>query len=144
MRRLGQTPQSTSSSTKLEDILPPIPSLYISCSSPFQEVEDFVSDSICRYNMKIVRLEGDMKQGLERYLDGQGKEMKAVENGTTLKRKRNVKAIFIGTRRTDPHCGEWKIVDVEEERERWTLLIMEGYPFLLLKQCQKKSQFENS
>lgn len=106
LRRLGQSPQSTSSSTKIEDILPPIPSLYISCSSPFQQVEDFVSDSICRYNMKIVRLQGDMKQGLERYLDGQGKEMKAVENGTTAKKKRNIKAIFIGTRRTDPHCGE--------------------------------------
>lgn len=58
--------------------------------------------------MKIVRLQGDMKQGLERYLDGQGKEMKAAENGATPKRKRNVKAIFIGTRRTDPHCGEYE------------------------------------
>lgn len=93
----------------MEDVLPSIPSLYITCSSPFQEVEDFVSDSIRRYNMKIVRLRGGMKEGLEKYLDGEGEELQANgmgEQPQPSKGKRQVKAMFIGTRRTDPHGGE--------------------------------------
>jgi FAD synthetase len=109
LRRLSKSSHSTSSSTKLEDVLPSIPSLYITCSSPFQEVEDFVSDSIQRYNMKIVRLGGGMKEGLEKYLEGQGTEMQAIgsaDESSPSKGKRQVKAMFIGTRRTDPHGGE--------------------------------------
>lgn len=92
-------------------MLPPIPSLYITCKSPFHEVDDFVVDSIPRYNMKIVQLEGGMKEGLTRYLDGDGVEMTARNShrsgaGRNSTHKRQVKAMFIGTRRTDPHGGE--------------------------------------
>ena len=97
--------------------MPPLPSLYITCTSPFQEVDDFVADSIQRYNLKITRLGGGMKQGLERYLDGEGQDMLGNGSGSAdeqvqagRKEKRAVKAMFIGTRRTDPHGGErWLI-----------------------------------
>ena len=53
-----------------------------------------------------------MKQGLERYLDGEGEDMVASshdEQERVPKRTRTVKAMFIGTRRTDPHGGELKL-----------------------------------
>lgn len=94
-----------------------IPALYITCSSPFQEVEDFVMDSIRRYNLRLVRQGGGMKEGLEMYLNGVGQE-EAFEHAAARRqsdsangdarrqpRKRDIKAIFVGTRRTDPHGG---------------------------------------
>jgi FAD synthetase len=77
-----------------------------------------VTDSIRRYNMKIVRLGGDMKEGLEKYLDGEGTEMQSIGNGdipASSKNKRQVKAMFIGTRRTDPHGANLKPRDPTDE-----------------------------
>jgi hypothetical protein len=49
-----------------------------------------------------------MKEGLERYLDGGGEEMGPSANGEAhkvIEKTRKTKAMFIGTRRTDPHGG---------------------------------------
>ncbi|UZJ56519.1 hypothetical protein CBS101457_005839 [Exobasidium rhododendri] len=117
-RRLSKSPQSSSSSCKLEDILPSIPSLYITCTSPFPEVEEFVSDSIHSYNLNIVRLGGDMKEVLEKYLEGEGEEIVPGANGElsrAMKKTRKTKAMFLGTRRTDPHGANLKHRDHTDE-----------------------------
>jgi FAD synthetase len=79
-------------------------------------VEDFVSDSVTRYNLKLVQLGGDMKEVLEHYLEGDGDAIRSREVGqvqeTTSKKKRNVKAMFLGTRRTDPHGGMSRVGDL--------------------------------
>lgn len=118
-RKKRKTFSSLSSSNKdIEgDGLECIPSLYITCSSPFQEVETFVFESIRRYNLLLVRQRGSMKEALEMYLNGQGDEegsaaeRKANTNANTHQQNghhphRDVKAIFVGTRRTDPHGAD--------------------------------------
>lgn len=99
----------------------PIPALYITCTSPFAQVDEFVAESMQRYDLRLVKLGGDMKAGLEAYLDGV-EEVNEVhgsfsggppngaaaleEAGNGERRKRDCRAIFLGTRRTDPHGGE--------------------------------------
>lgn len=122
--------------------LPLLPSVYITCQSPFPTMENFVVSSASpkRYNLEIVAVPGGMKEGLEEYLDGGGwkvdlkEHMESLEKRGALKfeneeelrrngkgsrdddrrerikgkgrGKREVKAIFVGTRRTDPTGGE--------------------------------------
>lgn len=109
LRRIEKLPART---------LAPIPALYITCTSPFAEVDEFVAQSMLRYDLRIVKLGGDMKEGLEAYLDGveevgdsQGHTSGAKltsegANSREERRKRDCRAIFLGTRRTDPHGGE--------------------------------------
>jgi hypothetical protein len=65
-----------------------------------------------------------MKEGLEQYLNGVGQEEDYVavtkntvnNKGTTgqegLRHRREIKAIFVGTRRSDPHGGKYKSDDL--------------------------------
>ena len=64
-----------------------LPSVYIVSSHPFAEVDDFVESSAADYHLDVVRYQLPMKKGLECYLD----------------ERKSIKAIFVGTRRTDPH-----------------------------------------
>ncbi|KAJ3217127.1 hypothetical protein HDU67_008504 [Dinochytrium kinnereticum] len=66
-----------------------IPSLYVACQDAFPEVEEFVKEEAERYGLKMFRIEADMKQGLQLFLDNHP----------------DVKAILIGTRRTDPYSS---------------------------------------
>lgn len=96
------------SSSGLPGELPRLASLYITCSSPFPEVEEFVHASILRYNLCLVRQSGGMKEGLETYLNGQGEVELATapqKDASQHKQRRDIKAIFVGTRRSDPHGG---------------------------------------
>lgn len=61
--------------------------VYIVSSHPFPEVDEFVESSATDYHLDVVRYQLAMKKGLECY----------------LAEKKSVKAIFVGTRRTDPH-----------------------------------------
>jgi FAD synthetase len=61
--------------------------VYIVSSHPFPEVDEFVESSATDYHLDVVRYQLAMKKGLESY----------------LAEKKSVKAIFVGTRRTDPH-----------------------------------------
>ena len=69
--------------------------VYIVSSHPFEEVEDFVESSISTYHLELVRYAKPMKEAFEDY----------------LKDRKQVKAIFVGTRRTDPHGGSLKYFD---------------------------------
>ncbi|TDZ47641.1 putative FAD synthase [Colletotrichum trifolii] len=61
--------------------------VYIVSKHPFAEVDDFVAASSATYHLDVMPYAMSMKQGLEAYLAD----------------RPNVKAIFVGTRRTDPH-----------------------------------------
>ncbi|KAJ3564321.1 hypothetical protein NPX13_g7883 [Xylaria arbuscula] len=61
--------------------------VYIVSAHPFSEVDDFVVSSSAEYRLDVRRYELKMKEGLEAYLGD----------------RPAIKAIFVGTRRTDPH-----------------------------------------
>ncbi|KAJ8127360.1 hypothetical protein O1611_g6276 [Lasiodiplodia mahajangana] len=61
--------------------------VYIVSPHPFSEIDDFVISSSTEYQLDVTRYELGMKQGLEAYLADHP----------------DIKAIFVGTRRTDPH-----------------------------------------
>ncbi|KAI8945632.1 phosphoadenosine phosphosulfate reductase [Xylaria longipes] len=61
--------------------------VYIVSPHPFFEIDDFVASSTAEYQLEVTRYELGMKQGLEVYLADHP----------------DIKAIFVGTRRTDPH-----------------------------------------
>lgn len=62
-------------------------SVYIQSAHPFSEVEDFVADSSRTYHLSLKRYATPMKAAFSQYLDAHP----------------TIKAIFVGTRRTDPH-----------------------------------------
>jgi len=76
-------------SSASEDYTQPIQSVYIQARDPFQEVEDFVESSSAVYSLSVARYAKPMKEAFADYLAD----------------RPQVKAIFVGTRRTDPHGG---------------------------------------
>ncbi|KAF2772808.1 adenine nucleotide alpha hydrolases-like protein [Teratosphaeria nubilosa] len=72
-----------------------LPSVYIISRDPFQEVTDFVDDSVKTYHLDLARYAKPMKEAFTDYLNDH----------------KNVKAIFVGTRRTDPHGADLKHFD---------------------------------
>ena len=69
--------------------------VYIVSPHPFSEVDDFVVSSAGDYRLDISRYTLPMKQGLEAFLAD----------------RPNMQAIFVGTRRTDPHGAKLKYFD---------------------------------
>ncbi|KAK3316714.1 hypothetical protein B0H66DRAFT_604990 [Apodospora peruviana] len=65
----------------------PLQAIYIAPPDPFPEVEDFVAASTVTYHLDLSRYALPMRPALEAYLSS----------------RTAVKAIFMGTRRTDPH-----------------------------------------
>lgn len=69
----------------------PLPSrlqtVYIISPHPFDEVTSFVDSSVQTYKLDLSRYALPMKEGFKRYLE----------------ERKGVKAILVGTRRTDPH-----------------------------------------
>lgn len=66
---------------------PPLQAIYIAPPDPFPEVEDFVAASAARYHLDLARYALPMRLALEAYQAD----------------RPAVKAVFMGTRRTDPH-----------------------------------------
>ncbi len=92
--------------------LPTIASLYITCPSPFSAVEKFVEfcvSPVHGYNLEVISVSGGMKQGIRTYLDGGGRRQVGTPEGEDTHvpdsptKPREIKAIFVGTRRDDPH-----------------------------------------
>ncbi|KAI9696328.1 MAG: 3'-phosphoadenosine 5'-phosphosulfate sulfotransferase [Bogoriella megaspora] len=109
-----------------------IRSVYILSKHPFTEVDEFVDECIRVYSLELARYAMPMKQAFEEY----------------LKEQPNVKAIFVGTRRTDPHGANLTHFD-ETDRgwpqfmrihpvidwhyaEIWTFIRHLGIPYCLL------------
>ncbi|KAG6097648.1 hypothetical protein E4U30_000465 [Claviceps sp. LM220 group G6] len=83
------TSSSNSSPTNGPDVdLPTLQAIYIAPPDPFPEVEEFVTRTTKEYQLDLARYALPMRRALEAYRDD----------------KPSVKAIFMGTRRTDPHC----------------------------------------
>lgn len=80
---LGRAATSPTTPTRLQAI-------YIVAPDPFAEVEEFVEASAKHYHLDLKRYALPMRPALEAY----------------LKDRPAIKAIFLGTRRTDPH-GEF-------------------------------------
>ncbi|KAH8929930.1 adenine nucleotide alpha hydrolases-like protein [Atractiella rhizophila] len=66
-----------------------IPSLYVQCPAPFPQVEEFVHYSITRYSLSLRTITSDLKSALSQYL--------------SFPTSSSIRAIVIGTRRTDPN-----------------------------------------
>lgn len=77
--------QPSTASTKQH--LPRLQCIYIAPPDPFREVEDFVATTTDEYYLDLARYALPMRQALDIYLE----------------ETPNVKAVFMGTRRTDPH-----------------------------------------
>ncbi|PVI03513.1 adenine nucleotide alpha hydrolases-like protein [Periconia macrospinosa] len=69
--------------------------VYIQAKHPFQEVEDFVESSVKLYSLSLLEYAKSMKTAFTDYLHDTP----------------SVKAIFVGTRRTDPHGEHLKHFD---------------------------------
>ena len=81
--------QSTSEMTVPEHgaLSKPLQAIYIVSQDPFPEVEEFVASSAAQYHLDLDRYALPMREALDAYLND----------------KTEIKAIFMGTRRTDPH-----------------------------------------
>ncbi|KAF2009910.1 adenine nucleotide alpha hydrolases-like protein [Aaosphaeria arxii CBS 175.79] len=90
LHRKGLTTKSTSTDTH-----EPIQSVYIQSEHPFEEVEEFVALSVKQYSLSLLKYPPPMKAAFANYLHDQPQ----------------VKAIFVGTRRTDPHGEHLKHFD---------------------------------
>jgi len=82
-----QPSSTTTSTSSIKQTLPRLQCIYIAPPDPFQEVEDFVATTTEEYHLDLARYALPMRQALDIYLE----------------EKPNVKAVFMGTRRTDPH-----------------------------------------
>ncbi|KAF3163786.1 hypothetical protein TWF225_003638 [Orbilia oligospora] len=77
-----------------------IHTVYIHSSHPFAEVDEFVAQCVKTYHLDLLRYDekGGMKHAFRVFLS----------------QNPNVKAIFVGTRRTDPHGGSLKHFDLTD------------------------------
>lgn len=84
---MRRTSKETSSET-----LVPIPSLYVACSDPFPEVEDFINyaaSPVTGYDLQLWTEPSPMQDALRRYMKSEA--------------GKKIQAIFIGLRYDDPH-----------------------------------------
>ncbi|KAK0734972.1 hypothetical protein B0T26DRAFT_690292 [Lasiosphaeria miniovina] len=112
----------------------PLQAIYIAPPDPFPEVEEFVEVSTAEYHLDLVRYALPMRPALEAYLGD----------------RPAVKAIFMGTRRTDPHSEFLKHFSPTDKgwpqfmrvnpvidwhyAEIWTFIRRVGVPFCCLYQ----------
>ncbi len=107
-------------------------SVYILTQHPFKAVDDFVDISVQQYHLSLSRYAKPMKEAFADYLQQHPK----------------IQAIFVGTRRTDPHGGDLKFFDPTDRGwpdfmrihpvidwhypEIWTFIRELGIPYCVL------------
>lgn len=79
--------------------------VYMQPNEPFEEVEEFIGHCRKHYGIKIRAMRGSIKTILEKICD---------ENG-------EIKACLMGSRRTDPYCGNLKLM--QETDPGWPKLM---------------------
>lgn len=109
-RRTGAAPR----------LVPCLEALYVASDSPFAELEDFIAFSAAPetgYNLSLVKAHGSLRDALASYVDGtlvvRGgiaelepkslRESGSSVSGEMLPSRHDVRAMFIGVRRNDPH-----------------------------------------
>jgi len=112
----SSSPSSSTTSLHLP-LKSPIRGLYVMCEQPFQEVESFINQTVEEYDLDLLRVGGPMKDALAAYLGlssyfgndpiscTRPKSISGVTPG------HGVKAMFIGTRRNDPHGAKLGFVN---------------------------------
>lgn len=93
---LAVTPRAT---TPTQPFPATLQSVYIVSNHPFAEVDEFVADSTAHYHLDLCRYSLPMRAALEAY----------------LAERPRLKAVFVGTRRTDPHGADLKHFDPTDE-----------------------------
>ncbi|KAI1453370.1 putative FAD synthetase [Annulohypoxylon moriforme] len=92
-------PTTTATTTPLTSPPPPFPrslqALYIRPHQPFIEVDEFVAATTTTYHLDLTTSNQAMKPALTAY----------------LRERPEVKAVFVGTRRTDPHGADLTFFD---------------------------------
>lgn len=91
----SQSSKTTSGSSDAARFPKTFQAVYIVSPHPFHEIDDFVITSSLQYQLDVTRYELGMKEGLATYLAD----------------RPNIRAIFVGTRRTDPHGEKLKHFD---------------------------------
>ncbi|XXG99407.1 hypothetical protein Hte_005746 [Hypoxylon texense] len=98
---LQQPPSSSPAASAAADKPPPPPfptrlqALYIRPALPFAEVDEFVAATTAAYHLDLTTSDQAMKPALTAY----------------LRERPDVKAVFVGTRRTDPHGADLTFFD---------------------------------
>ncbi|GEM12617.1 FAD synthetase [Rhodotorula toruloides] len=95
---LSDSPSPSSASTSSRS-LPPIPTIYVRCPSPFPQVEAFVALCARWYALELETVEGGMREALQVYVD---RRKTSLTDGASAQRGA-IKAVLVGTRRNDPH-----------------------------------------
>ncbi|KAK9235484.1 hypothetical protein V1525DRAFT_390422 [Lipomyces kononenkoae] len=72
-----------------------IHTVYVHSLNSFPEVDEFVNDCVALYSLDLIRLPTPMKVAFQKFLDA----------------KPHVKAIMVGTRRTDPNGADLRFFD---------------------------------
>ncbi|KAF3935732.1 hypothetical protein ABW19_dt0209154 [Dactylella cylindrospora] len=93
-------PLSNSTSTSAPPSNYKIQTVYVHSSHPFAEVDSFVAKCVKEYHLNLLRFDesAGMKTAFKVYLN----------------QNSNIKTIFVGTRRTDPHGGLLKHFDMTD------------------------------
>ncbi|KAI9342656.1 hypothetical protein BDR26DRAFT_859328 [Obelidium mucronatum] len=91
----GESDSSKLTASSLPKSIYKMPSLYVTATDPFPEVDAFVDHMADLYNLEVYKTSASMKDGLEDFLG----------------RYPNVKAVLVGTRRTDPYSNHLKEFD---------------------------------
>lgn len=70
--------------------LPPLKSLYLTATHPFKDQDDFINETVKTYNLDLFSAPQELgfRAGLAAFL-----------------KAKNVTAVLVGTRSTDPYCG---------------------------------------
>lgn len=89
----------------------PLGAVYVKSANPFEELEKFVDDSVQRYGLQLRRYEGVLKVAFEQLI---------AEDS-------QVKAIFLGCRRSDPESCN--LYELEPTNNGWPAM-MRIFPLL--------------
>ncbi|KAI9292870.1 adenine nucleotide alpha hydrolases-like protein [Neoconidiobolus thromboides FSU 785] len=76
-----------------------VPAFYINTPNPFKEIEEFVDKCEKQHNILLYRMNGPLKTGL----------------GEFLEKHKEIKAVLIGTRKTDPFAEDLNFFNCTSE-----------------------------
>lgn len=94
---------------KRDDIASALKVVYIRTNGPFREIETFVEEIKDHYGVTVMVTEGELKTTLQRLLDHDDR----------------LKAVLMGTRRTDPYSENLQFMQV--------IIIKESFSYITCK-----------
>ncbi|KAI3636818.1 hypothetical protein MIR68_005085 [Amoeboaphelidium protococcarum] len=92
-----------------------INALYIRSQYPFEEIEKFVHQASLSYGLRLFEYDGSIKSGLQAFLQQWSEYCQSSSPSS--------RAIFMGTRRTDPHCQHLQAFSPTDSNNGWPLVM---------------------